>query len=500
MTEIDSKVDKLLVKMTIEEKVGQCLMLSFCGTRLNPGIVESAVDMHCGGFHVSSNLRAIAPYKKPGTGEETDPSKAIDYIPEYDIRADINTPYASPVQYAAVLNEVKKIAADNNHGIPLFIALDQEGDFSADYVRGGVNMFPGSMGLCASGDKTMAYRVAKAVGWQLRACGHNVIHGPVLDVNFNPLSSETSERAYSDQPAVVAEWGAMTLKGFQETGLIATGKHFPGGGDSDKDCHYDQPVIHKPKKLMMKENLLPYRELIPKQLPMIMTAHTVFSGLDPTREVATVSKPIVTELLREELGFEGVVITDSISMKSLMKKYSVPEAGIRAILAGVDLLLFMEESTNKRIMFESLVEAVKSGRISEERLDQSVARLLKLKYEYNLFENADCVDLDKVMEQVPEESVCILLSHDPEHFDQIVLGRSNIPLTLSGHTHGFQFGIEIGSFKLSPVQLLYKRWAGLYSEVNQQLYVNRGLGYLAFPGRVGIWPEITLLELTPARV
>ena len=109
-------------------------------------------------------------------------------------------------------------------------------------------------------------------------------------------------------------------------------------------------------------------------------------------------------------------------------------------------------------------------------------------------------DLDKVMEQVPEESVCILLSHDPEHFDQIVLGRSNIPLTLSGHTHGFQFGIEIGSFKLSPVQLLYKRWAGLYSEVNQQLYVNRGLGYLAFPGRVGIWPEITLLELTPARV
>ncbi|NLG84467.1 MAG: hypothetical protein GX493_07675, partial [Firmicutes bacterium] len=246
-------------------------------------------------------------------------------------------------------------------------------------------IFPKPMGLRATGDRRLAYAVGLAVARQSRAVGFNWIHSPVLAINVNPANPEICTRAYSDRVEEVITYAEQTCRGLKEGGLIATGKHFPGRGDSACDAHYELPVITVDRETMLARELLPYRVLIEKGLlPAIMIAHSIYPAFDE-EHVATVSKRILTGLLREELGFEGVITTDSMTMGAIANKYGVANACAMALEAGADLVLMKAENRLVEETFTTIRRFVAEGRIGEEELDAKVYRVLNLKYQYGLF-------------------------------------------------------------------------------------------------------------------
>jgi beta-N-acetylhexosaminidase len=247
------------------------------------------------------------------------------------------------------------------------------------------------MGLAASGDASLVERVGWALAAQLRAAGLNWIHAPVLDVNTDPRNPEINTRAFSDDPAVVARYGLAILRGFQAHGLIATGKHFPGRGHSASDAHHGLPVIDLPLQDLLDLHIAPYRAMIAAGMPAIMTAHTIYPAFDRD-EPATLSPAILTDYLRGELGFEGVVTSDNMTMGGIVVNYEVPDACIRALNAGVDLLLVRSESPLCEEIFVELLQAARDGRIPEDRLDEANARILRLKWDHGLFATGGMVD------------------------------------------------------------------------------------------------------------
>ena len=235
-------------------------------------------------------------------------------------------PVCTASEYKAVLDSLQTAARKRPLSIPLHFSYDQEGGTSADFSFGGVNLFTKPMGIRAMNDPKMAYEIALAVSRQSRAVGFNWIHSPVLDVNSDPRNPEIYTRAYSDIAEEVAEYAEESCRGFQEGRMIATGKHFPGRGHSDVDAHFGVPIIDVDRDTMMRRELLPYKRLIEKDLlPSIMIAHSIFPAFDPDN-IATVSKPILTGLLREELGFDGVITTDSMTMGAVATRYGVANA------------------------------------------------------------------------------------------------------------------------------------------------------------------------------
>jgi beta-N-acetylhexosaminidase len=281
------------------------------------------------------------------------------------------------------------------------------------------------MGLTASGDPELAYRVALASGRQARALGANMIHSPVLDVNTNPRNPEIGTRSYSDDPAVVAQYAVQSLRGYREAGIITTGKHFPGRGESEEDAHFGLPVVKLDRATFMKQHIAPYQALIDAGLPTIMAAFTAYPcfGAKDILPAATDAN-IVTDLLRGELGFNGVVTTDNIQMTGLLQKYEMGEAVIRCLLAGCDLILCRSESPVTRHLIAKVIEALKTKRYSEKQLDESVRRILTMRWNMGLAQNGGKVDASRagqpfndpfvtgVAREAAEKSV-VLLRDDP---------------------------------------------------------------------------------------
>ena len=221
------------------------------------------------------------------------------------------------------------------------------------------------------------------------------IHSPVLDVNMDPNNPEINIRAYGDDPEIVAEYALASIKGYMDGGLVPTAKHFPGRGDSDVDAHYAVPTVAGDWKRLEKIELYPYRVMIENGIPSIMFAHTTVPTIDPSMEISTVSKKIVTGLLREKLGFEGVISTDSITMGALMEKYGVGKSCALAIWAGCDLVLNKTEDEFRDQGFCELKRFVEDGKISEGQLNATVKRILTMKYNLGLFEKKGQVDAEQ---------------------------------------------------------------------------------------------------------
>ena len=251
------------------------------------------------------------------------------------------------------------------------------------------------------------------------------MHSPVLDINIDPRNPEIGTRAYSDKADEVAEYAIETCRGLKEGKIIATGKHFPGRGDSDVDAHFKVPVIDVDKETMLNRELLPYRKLIELDLlPSIMLAHSIFPAFDK-EDIATVSKPIITGLLREELGFEGVIATDSMTMGALATKYGVANACAMSLEAGADLVLMKAENHLVEETFEAIRSFVLNGRIPMDELDKKVYRVLNTKYEYGLFyDNEDhgvcpeAVMNDKAITELSKQAArrSVLICRDKENY------------------------------------------------------------------------------------
>ncbi len=381
MEKKNSYIKNLIQRMTLEQKIGAVLTLGFAGTVPRAHIYRYIEEYHCGGLRLSCDMRQFGSYVDPNG------NKTVVKLENADgIRFKGPAPVPTASQYRAVLDDLQARARKRPLSIPLHFSYDQEGGSSADFFFGGVNLFPKPMGIRAMDDSQMAYRIAKAVARQGKAVGFNWIHSPVLDVNTQAANPEIGTRAYSDDAGEVALYARETCRGLKEGRMIATGKHFPGRGHSEVDAHFQVPVIDVELQTLRERELLPYKKLIAENLlPSVMIAHSIFPAIDPDN-IATVSRKVITGLLREELGFQGVIATDSMTMGAIATRYGVANACALSLEAGADLVLMKAENH----LVEEVIEAIRSfvleGRIPEEQLDDKVYRILSLKYEYGLFE------------------------------------------------------------------------------------------------------------------
>jgi beta-N-acetylhexosaminidase len=292
----------------------------------------------------------------------------------------------NPDQIANLSNGLQRAALteDSKVHIPLTISTDQE---QGVVVRVGppATQFPGNMALGAGRSVDDARTAARISGEELKAIGINTDFAPVSDVNVNPLNPVIGVRSFSSNPTLAAQLAAAQVKGYQDdAGIISTAKHFPGHGDTATDSHFGFPVITHTREQWEQIDAPPFKADIAAGIDMIMTAHINFPALDPAGDPATLSKPIMTGLLRGELGFKGVIITDSLGMQGVRDKYGDAEVAVRALEAGVDQLLMPPQMD---VAWNAVMGAVESGRISQSDLNAKVRRILTLKYEKGLVDH-----------------------------------------------------------------------------------------------------------------
>jgi beta-N-acetylhexosaminidase len=383
-------VDQALGRMTLEQKVGQLFTQSFYGSLVTPDVEHMIRDMNCAGLRVTQFYRQFRHYARPGQ-----PREAFDTTSPADIPADqfsdiqdtlCKPPYLDVDAYTEVLNRLKEIAGERPYDAPLHLCLDQEGDGSADFVRGGVRFFPSQWGLARAGDPQLVYESARAVGAQLAAVGFNVIHSPVLDVVLHPDSTYIGTRGFGSDPETVTEMARAFIRGFTASGVMCCGKHYPGRGSTDVDDHHDLGAIERSDDEMWNVELLPYRRLSTENLlPMIMIGHSIYPCWD-TEHPASCSRTIQQDVTRERLGFRGIITTDSMIMKAIAKKYGgIPAGCLMAAKAGANLILMKETGPIRDEAYRLVLEAATSGEIPESQIDEQVATTLRWKVDFGLY-------------------------------------------------------------------------------------------------------------------
>lgn len=344
-----SWAEQMLDSLTLRQKVGQMMMPFVLGD-----------------------------YAPEGTSSH---DRVHDYIIDDEIGGLIVS-VGSPTDVAVKLNDFQ-----SHSRLPLLVAADLETGAGfrltgavhspTNIVLGGATNFPNLMALGAAGDPALAYEMGKITALEARAVGIHVPFAPVLDVNNNPDNPIINVRSFGEDPAQVAELGTAFVRGIQDHGGIATGKHFPGHGDTDTDSHIGLPVIRASAARMDSLELRPFRAAIDAGLGGIMTAHITVPALNGGGDLpATLSRDVLTGVLRDQLGFTGLVFTDAMDMGAIDRTYGRGDAAVMAVEAGADVIL-MPPSVTAAI--DGIVEAVQSGRLGEERIDVSVLKLLRAK-------------------------------------------------------------------------------------------------------------------------
>ncbi|MFB6550777.1 glycoside hydrolase family 3 protein [Streptomyces sp. NPDC056405] len=289
----------------------------------------------------------------------------------------------NPQQVAALSDGIQHSAAHHRTPVPLTVATDQE--HGVVYRLGPpATQFPGAMALGAGRDAGDARTTGLIGGRELRAVGVNQNYAPIADVNVDPANPVIGVRSFGEDPALVASLTAAQIDGYEHAGVSATAKHFPGHGDTAVDSHTGLPVIDHSREEWERVDAPPFRAAIAAGVDSIMSAHIVVPSLDPSGEPATLSRPILTGLLREELGYDGVIVTDSLEMAGVRQKHTDAEIPVLALKAGADQLLM---PPNTAVAYRAVLDAVADGELTEERIDASVYRILRMKFRQGLFEN-----------------------------------------------------------------------------------------------------------------
>jgi beta-N-acetylhexosaminidase len=258
---------------------------------------------------------------------------------------------------------------------PLFVAIDQEGGMVARLVDG-VTLMPGNMALGATGDAESARETAFVCGEELRQLGVTMNYAPCIDVNNNPDNPVINVRSYSDRSDVVAEFGAAAVAGYQSARVAATVKHFPGHGDTAVDSHHALPILLHGRERLDAIELKPFRAAIEAGTDCIMTAHVCLPALDPSGVPSTLSEPVITGLLRNELGYDGIVVTDCLEMDAIDKNYGPEQGAIKALQAGADMVLISHTFEKQWAALEAVVLAVENGELAEARVDEALNRIM----------------------------------------------------------------------------------------------------------------------------
>jgi beta-glucosidase-like glycosyl hydrolase/uncharacterized lipoprotein YddW (UPF0748 family) len=287
----------------------------------------------------------------------------------------------TPMDMAAKLNLLQELAR-----VPLLVSADMEHGPGQRLTGGtvlpwglelgGGTTFPTVMGMGATGDERFAYEMGRITALEARAVGVHMVYAPVLDVNNNPANPIINVRSYGEDPAAVSRMGLAHIRGMQEHGVIATAKHFPGHGDTDVDSHISLPVISHDRSRVDAIELVPFRDAVDAGVGAVMSAHIAFPSLTGDSVPATLHPRILTGLLREEMGFQGIITTDALDMGGIVEGYGRGDAAVLALQAGADILLMPPDIPTA---INAVVDAVRRGAVSEERVDDSVRKLLRAK-------------------------------------------------------------------------------------------------------------------------
>ena len=287
----------------------------------------------------------------------------------------------SPIEIATKLNEMQAMSA-----VPLVVGADLEqgagyrargGYFVPNAIDlGGAVLFPPQMALGATGDERLAYEEGKLTAIEGRALGIHVVYSPILDVNNNPANPVINTRSFSEDPALTARLGAAFIRGIQDNGMLATGKHFPGHGDTGTNSHLALPVVTVSRSRLDSVELVPFRAAVQAGVGAIMSFHGAMPALDPSGVPGTLSAKVMTGVLRGELGFRGLIISDAMDMRGVLNQYGADEATKRSVAAGIDVLI---QPLDVRKTIDAVVAGVAEGRYTEARLDSSVRRILEAK-------------------------------------------------------------------------------------------------------------------------
>ncbi|MFH8401582.1 glycoside hydrolase family 3 protein [Streptomyces anulatus] len=359
----DRRLRRIIAGMSLEEKVGQLFVMRVYG--------HSATEPDQA--DIDANLKEI--------GVRT----AAELISTYHVGGIIYFTWAhntrDPHQIADLSNGLQRAALAGRSRLPLLVSTDQEHGIVCR-VGEPATLLPGAMALGAGGSRSDTRRAAWIAGAELAALGVNQNYAPDADVNVNPANPVIGVRSFGSDPAAVAALVAEQVKGYQGAGVASTAKHFPGHGDTSTDSHTGLPVINHTRAQWEELDAPPFRAAIRARIDSIMTAHIVVPALDPSEDPATLSRPILTGILREELGYDGVVVTDSLGMEGVRTKYGDDRVPVLALLAGVDQLL---NPPNLSVAWNAVLEAVRGGEISEARVDESILRILRLKSRLGLF-------------------------------------------------------------------------------------------------------------------
>lgn len=341
-------IQSTLKSMTIREKVGQMFMLAFAADQLDAARILMAEHL-VGAAYI---------------GDENVPNA----------RAAID-----------LTDTLQSYARGTRLGIPLLLGVDQEGTWSVMTAESA--MGPGNMAIGATGDPQYAYDMYGVIAKETSSVGLNTVLGPACDCNSNPYNSIIEMRSFGEDPDLVAAMTSAAVRGLQDNGAVATLKHFPGHGDTQMDSHRGLPTVNRSRDALSRIDLRPFAEGIKAGAKIVMTAHIIFTALDPERP-ATLSPVVLGDVLRGRLGFEGVIVSDSMNMGSMKRNYDPADAAIQAFNAGVDLMMLAEEHydhdvesylENQRSLISAVVQAVEDGVISRERVDDAVERVLRLK-------------------------------------------------------------------------------------------------------------------------
>ncbi|MEU5993785.1 glycoside hydrolase family 3 N-terminal domain-containing protein [Spirillospora sp. NPDC047418] len=378
---LDAWIPGRVAEMSVAEKVGQLFVPAF-----------------------SSRADALAKVEKYHVG-------GLIYFPEN---------FGSPARTAAQSNALQKAAK-----IPLLLGVDEEQGIVSRTPF--ITRFPGNMALGATRNPADARAAARVTGTELRAVGINLDYAPDADVNVNPRNPVIGLRSFGSDPALVSTMTAGAVGGYQDAGVAATAKHFPGHGDTAVDSHTGLPVIKHSPAEWERLDAPPFKAAIKAGVDVIMTAHIVVPKLDKSGDPSTLSKTVLTGLLRGRLGYQGVITTDSLQMAGVREKYGDAAVPVLAINAGADQLL-MPPSLPRA--YKAVLKAVRSGKITEKRLDESVTRILKLKQRRGLFQGT-AVDPAKAKAAIGTSAQAATARRVAEHAVTLVRNKGGL-LPLKG--------------------------------------------------------------------
>uniref|UniRef100_I2Q275 Beta-glucosidase-like glycosyl hydrolase n=1 Tax=Desulfovibrio sp. U5L TaxID=596152 RepID=I2Q275_9BACT len=352
-----SRAPALLAAMTLEEKVGQIFMVWFEGPDVSPETAALIRDHRLGGVILYANAGNIE----------------------------------TPGQVARLTASLQATAADTPQGLGLLVGVDQEGGPVAR-LRRGFTVFPSQMAQAAAGRADLVRQAAAATGRELLAVGINTDFAPVADVNVNPANPVIGIRSFGANPADVARFTAAATAGYASVGAICTPKHFPGHGDTAVDSHVGLPRVDHDAATLSRIDFPPFRAAFAAGAPAVMTAHVLTPDLEPDNLPATLSRRMLSGVLRGRLGFDGVIFTDSLGMGAVAATYGTAEAAVMALAAGADVLLVGADAgrpASERLeAMDQVLLAVRTGRVPVNRLDTAVLRVLRLKERFGLLRAA----------------------------------------------------------------------------------------------------------------